>query len=66
MHIPGVRQWNRPSAEAAEKHKKQYGVLVLFCGFPDDPRGGLDHTLAAVFLSHVEIELNCEPFFAFR
>jgi len=40
---------------------KQFPRLV-FRSLSHDLPGGLVNVLAAVFLSHVEIELNCEPF----
>ena len=36
------------------------------CRLPDDPCGGFVHVFAAMFMSHMEIELNCEPFADFR
>jgi hypothetical protein len=40
--------------------------LGFFSRFPDDPRGGLVHIFVAMFMAHMEIELNCEPFDAVR
>jgi len=39
--------------------------LLTFSRFSDDPRGGFVYALVAMFMSHVEIKLNPEPFDAF-